>query len=397
MPQKLSFKNFLILKSKILFCGLCVLLVLLSSAKQHSFAQSSSLPGFSVPKDNTPVIPLGEGSDAFSNYQTAFLRYENKALADTLLLQYQISILRMIIKRQDEMGRIIQSYKQLGVPFKQPKPAKTTCERIPENLLCILSYPSLFGIEVPETGQSQQVALPGGNAASGGMDFLMAAGANNNDPFADFPGANMTSVNESDFLNRGSGRSSSGNRRDDSSNKRGGSSKREEPVTSPYLWSDIQCAGRVCRAVLINSERAGVRRTVRLGDLLPDNSVVENISVEGVSLNLLGQTLTIDPAPANEGLINDDANNNDFGTISDILGNSAIADDLPGSNSGNAQAGTSAGGATNNAAPTGNASTSGEDDPFANDPLFQNDEAFESDTAEPTSDEPAMLGPTGLF
>lgn len=305
-------------------------------------------------------MPLANlGSTVFSNYETAFNRLRNPLLSDTMLLQYQISLLKVMIKRQGEIDRIAQSYKKLDLPFKQPAPDKTVCERLPENLLCILYYPDLFGYDVDKMSGMPPMLT--------GLDFMMAPAtpAPTPAPVAPAPSAPVAAPAPPPV------------------------EPEEEKVSSPYQWADIQCAGRACRAVLLDTEKTGRRMTVRMGEKLPDESIVQDISIAGVRVSKKGESLALDPAPATPSAEPGEG----FGEIGDMLRASGISTTpsappaaMPAANP--AQAGGEPSSPFSNEAP---ATDNGPGAPFAN------DAATVSSPAPAPAGEPAMLGPTGLF
>lgn len=308
-----------------------------------AFAQKASLPGFSVPSvQQQPALPLDNfKTDSFANYDMAFLRFKNPILADTLKLQYQISLLKIMLKRQAEIDRISASYKELGIAFKQPAPEKTTCKRLPKNLLCLLFYPDIFGID-PETYRAEQQQEQFDSSL---MDFMTPQQDISND---NAPVANNTPSQPVQPAP-------------------------EEDEGSPYLWTDIQCVARSCRAVLMNTKKAGQRMTVRMGEVLPDESVVHEISYAVVRLKKEKEILDIEPAPLGEltGL-EQAASSGQIGNILRDRGLFPSEDESSSSASDSAQE------------PQG---------PTISTP----DEALTSEPAEAPSVEPAMLGPTGLF
>lgn len=336
-------KPFKILTLAIVFAG-----GLLTSAP-NSLAQSN-LPGFVVPKqDSAPPMPmLNLDAQSFSNYETAFLKLRNKTLSDTLLLQYQISLLKILLERQAEIDNIASSFEKLGIKFNQPAPDKTICERLPENLLCMLFYPEMFDIDV-EAYTNPQPAFD--------MSQFLPTNTPNATPTPNGAPA-PSSAPEPE--------------------------PEPEEITTPYLWSDIQCAISVCKVVLLDRRNPGKAYTVRSGQKMPDDSIVAEISYNGVKVNKKGEILTVEPAPANGILAGGEEVDAQEGAVRGIFESAGMANN-----------------AESNAAPTSNDSSTNTDNDgslFDNVPEpAQSDEQFISDFAPAPADEPSSLGPTGLF
>jgi hypothetical protein len=254
-----------------------VALIIFSLSCVKGVYAQASLPGFSVPSDesSSPPIPMLKMNDQmFSNYETAFLKLRNKMLSDTLILQYQISLLKILIKRQGEVNNIANSFGDLGVNFRQPAPDKQICERLPENLLCVLFYPEVYDIDVEALRSPPALPLPIVEPAS-----LPSDAPSTSTPKAVSPSLPSAPVSMSPDSKDGT--------------------MLEDEIYTPYLWTDIQCAASSCKAVLVDTENAGRRYTVRSGESLPDESVVLEISVRGIKVKKEDEILDVDPAPAN--------------------------------------------------------------------------------------------------
>lgn len=314
------------------------------------YAQSS-LPGFVVPKkDSAPPLPmLNLDAQSFSNYETAFLKLRNKQLSDTLLLQYQISLLKILLERQTEIDNIARSFEKLGIKFNQPAPDKTICERLPENLLCMLFYPEMFDIDV-EAYTNPQPAFDM-------SQFLPANTPNNGQTPNNTPAPTAAPEPEPE----------------------------PEEITTPYLWSDIQCAISVCKVVLLDRRNPGKAYTVRSGHIMPDDSIVAEISYNGVKINKKGEILTVEPAPA-DGILGGEGTDVEDGAVRGIFETAGMSE-----NGTNTTTPTST---VNEAAPASETDSSLFDS--VPEPA-QSDGQFTSDFAPAPVDEPSSLGPTGLF
>lgn len=313
--------------------------------------QRSNLPGFTVPKgDAAPPMPiLNLSPESFANYETAFLKLRNKTLSDTLILQYQISLLKILIQRQGEIDKIAGSFGKLNIKFNQPAPEKTICHRLPENLLCMLFYPALFGIDV-EAYTNPQPAVD--------MSLFPSP-----TPVQNIAEAPVTPS-------------------EDNTAPKQAEEPEEEKITTPYFWSDIQCAVSVCKVVLVDSRNPNRFITARSGQKLPDDSIVAEISYNGVKVNKEGELLRVEPAPVNGGMRpNTDPEPEMIGNILQEAG---------------------IGTQTDEPVPTKQTALTEETD--SSEALFDSvpapadsEEEFTSTNAPTPNDEPETLGPTGLF
>lgn len=349
-------------------------LLIVASCVGVSEAQQTRLPGFSVPstEGTAPQIPmLRMDSQMFSNYETAFLKLRNKMLSDTLLLQYQISLLKILIKRQNEIDNIARSFGNLGIEFKQPAPNKQLCERLPDNLLCMLFYPEISGIDVEAyTNPAPMPVVP----APMPEPTPVSAPASSSDDDSSQPTPQPSSSSSS---GTGTGTTFP-------------EPVEEEEVYTPYLWSDLQCAAGSCRAVFVDSENVGRRYTVRVGDSLPDDSQVVSLSLDNIAVRKEGEILDVDPAPANGNFqrVRGPRDNSAAGeAMRNVLQNAGI----PNQNTAATPPLTPP--SSDNASPAEPEGSLFDDLP----PPATTDTEFMSDTAPPPVDEPSSLGPTGLF
>lgn len=336
------------------FIFFALMLAFMCGGLHSAFAQSSRLPGFSVPREDSnavPNLPLANlNEQMFSNYETAFLKLRNRMLSDTLLLQYQINLLKILIKRQSEIDNIAKSFESLNINFNQPAPDKSICEKLPENLLCMLFYPEMFDIDVEAYTNPQPLPAPVVSMPQPATTTGEATGNQGGQPAA------------------------------------AALPPEEEDVTTPFLWSDIQCAAGSCRAVLVDRRAPARRFTVRPGEELPDESVITQISYNGVTVRKEDETLRVEPAPADGAIDAMNGGEENEQAISNILRSRGL--DTPAPINNNAPA--------NEAPANGQAESQGS--LFSDIPApAQDDNAQTSGNAPTPVGEPSTLGPTGLF
>lgn len=208
----------------------------------HMTAHAQSLPGMTVRADDenqgrsfNSSIPMP--SDAGN---TTFPRMEfglrNQYFTDITTIQYQISLLEILIKRQEKNKEIGESFKQIGIPHKEPAPPRSVCEELPVNLLCGRFYPELYGLNKPLTPVSRQ-----------GLDDFIAGRTP--------PTLNTGPVEEA---------------------------PKPKGFNPPYEWADISCAYGSCKATLVQTEGRSHRLTVFEGSALKDGLSVKTISFNRV-------------------------------------------------------------------------------------------------------------------
>jgi hypothetical protein len=100
------------------------------------FAQGS-MPEISLAPDQTQGFLLSPSSD-----DNKFI-VKNELMRDIIILQNQINLLDGLVERQSEVQDIALNYERIGVPFRQPSPPRSTCEKLPLNVLCLFFYPEL--------------------------------------------------------------------------------------------------------------------------------------------------------------------------------------------------------------------------------------------------------------
>lgn len=165
-------------------------------------------------------------------------------MRDILILQNQNNLLKGLIERQASIKQISENYKNLGLPFVQPAPTKSVCEKLPANLLCLNFYP-----EMPQNAAIIDNFQP----STPPLDFQNQLDALNNIDL----GNNDTPLTLND------------------------TTAQTQPARQ-YNWTDIQCLGNYCTALVTSDNNFRMR--VSEGDLLPDDARVSSISFSKVTI-----------------------------------------------------------------------------------------------------------------
>ncbi len=184
-------------------------------------------------EDLTEVAKIPE-SGSSHEFKNAFLR-------DYSDLQYQISLIEQLIRRQGNIARLEKIYLELGIPFFPPPIPAGICERIPDNLICNDGYPaSLQKIPRPEPAKTEPVKV--------------------------------LAVKESPSAG--------------------------DPKIADHgiKWAEISCSGSDCTAVVIVDDLDSHRRTVKEGDTLPKGFKVKEISFSGVTIEKEGRISLLSPS-----------------------------------------------------------------------------------------------------
>ena len=171
-------------------------------------------------REQFPKLNFGQDNQYFTNITT---------------LQYQNSLLEILMERQQKTKEIANSFKTIGLPFRQPPPPRNVCAELPKNQLCESFYSDLYG--------ATKIA-----------------------PRQDRP-AKTTAVDTSTPVKKAV-------------------KKVKKPKKPPYRWADISCVAGDCRAVLVGfgqGAQAG-RSSVKIGTQLKDGWRVDDI---GFNLSLI--------------------------------------------------------------------------------------------------------------
>lgn len=186
--------------------------------------------------DTIPNISFGEGNEYFQRL---------------MQIQYQIAMLTTMNERQRQMDQMRATFKNIGLPFIPPPPERGACAQLPPNAICARAYPDLYadyrkrfsGQPDPTTGKTFEEML-------------------------------QESLDEK--------------LQQELTEKKEQAKKAEPPApTGPvFAWSDIACRAGICRASIAKRENpTQTRQTVRVGDKIEGDFVVQAIGIDGVRVS----------------------------------------------------------------------------------------------------------------
>jgi|GEM_PF-3169519 len=219
-------------------------------------------PAFSLPG----VITSDEVAALSVDFDESFAMIENQYLADTLKLNYQISLLEKLVAREAELGKIAESYDAMGVAFSPPPPPRGICAQLPANAPCLKYHPDLYDALVDERKAYYEELAERARRA------------------AEPPRKEGETDKEAEAR-----------RKKEEAEKAAKAAARERD--NRYRWTEVTCSGQNCHGVLVTSANDGYRATVREGDRLNDGTVVQAITTRGIRVAIEGQVVNVRPAP----------------------------------------------------------------------------------------------------
>jgi len=231
-------------------------------------AQDQS-PGFSLPP--SAIISPDEMEDLSVNFDDAFNAIDNPYLADTIKLNYQISLLEKMAARQSELLKIGESYEALGMKFDEPAPSRGICEQLPPNAPCLKFYPELYPDLIAKRTAFVEAMIAKQNQA---QKVEVREGESKEDALARARAEEAARAEE----------------------KRKKLAAQERKTR--YMWTDIKCLAGQCEGVLIATRAQGYRASVKRGARLPDGTLVREVGKRGITVVIDGDTIAVRPAPA---------------------------------------------------------------------------------------------------
>jgi len=280
---------------------------------------------------STDTVQAQETNDAIT--------IENQFMRDIITMQRQSGLIEGLIARQRELQTIAGNYEKIGVPFKQPPPPKSVCEKLPANVLCMSFYPGLTVnqsiIDIRQEAYQQESHQNLLNSVSS-VNIDRDVNVNNSDANTDF-----------DY--------------------------QAPPSLPSYSWSDLRCMGDNCSVLLVRNDNQDQRLRVKMGDSFGDLKVT-SITFDKILGVQDGEIITIKPLSLDGSVMADEEENTPINMVS-----TANQDNNPVDIQGALE---------NNFAKA-----------FDNNPEFQNGSTSTSPT-NPANESPnnqELLGPTGLF
>lgn len=245
-----------------------LLLSLLVTVAMPAWAQNT-LPAFNMRNlsdDNIQRLPPPESVQAIDEYE--FFK-ENDYLRDLIKLQYQNYVLERLLERQTEIERVAEAYANLDLTYNRPAPPLGLCRQLPANLLCVSYFPSLY--QDTMQGVKEQVKKE--------VESLVAL-------------IQQADSETKNFIQSAKDKEAKVKKTTDT--------KAEKSASVDYRWSDITCLAGECEAVIEDLKTASFNQTVKIGDALPDGSMVAMIAASGVKIKDKGaeaKPMSLKPMP----------------------------------------------------------------------------------------------------
>lgn len=181
---------------------------------------------------------------------------DNKYFTNITTLQYQNSLLESLVERQGKAKEIATSFKEIGLPFRQPAPPRSVCAELPKNDLCNSFYSDLYANRI----------APRLNAVRENNDLM-----DERVTPIDAPVIQRKKVTK----------------------------KKTIIEDVPYRWADISCVAGQCRAVLVGhgAESQAGRTTVTVGTIMKDGWQVDSIGFNQITMRRDARLETLNPLP----------------------------------------------------------------------------------------------------
>lgn len=225
-------------------------------------------PGFNLPQIITPDEVGGLSVD----FDDAFNTIPNDYLSDSMKLNYQISLLEKMVERQSALGKVGDSFSKLGIAFEEPAPPRGICQQLPVNAPCLKAYPDLYSALV-SSRKAYYKELEAQSAAVNG------------------PAPGVSAEESAEDKAR---------REKEEAARKEREAKKERQ--SRYTWTNVTCVIGQCHGVIIgaNDKNKGFRATVHKGARLPDDTLVQDVSADGIRVSIDGDSIALRPAPGEE-------------------------------------------------------------------------------------------------
>lgn len=222
-------------------------------------------------QDGDANFNTDELSVVSADFEESFAAIDNSFLADLIKLNYQISLLEKLVERQAGLLQIKETFAGMGMDFKEPPPARGLCEQLPVNAPCLRAYPELH----PDLVAARKAYY----------EELKARAAASN------PVAAVQEGESEEERNARLAREEAAEREANAKIER----------RQRYQWTDVSCVAGQCKGVLVSKARPGYRITVLEGQRLSDGTRISQISADGITVNIAGDTIRVRPAPQEGG------------------------------------------------------------------------------------------------
>lgn len=189
---------------------------------------------------------------------------DNPQLQKLLRLQYQMQVLRQLIRHEQVVNKMVET--SIGLGELQPtiaRPDRQMCLDVPANIPCAQAYDGAYENYSVEKIKPL-VAIPASPAAPPPKSLVAGSDVPSLEAAAlpELPDASLI------------------------------------PSGSTLYWTDITCMGATCTAVITPTPGdSKARYRVNTGETLPDGAVISAISAAGVSITRGKKTISLEPAP----------------------------------------------------------------------------------------------------
>jgi len=241
-----------------------MMLMVLSVAKANN-----QFPEFAISNDTSNSNQNSNTSNINST-----INIKRPLTRDILLLQEQINILEALVERQSGISKIADNYEKIGIPFIQPLPERTICEKLPVNVLCLYSYPTMDKNSNIVKDAEIRIQNAQNEAFNQAIEALQIENQKKRDAA---PPRLSDSENLSD------------------SQLSIPTQDIEIIEENIFLWSDIQCVRSECSALVVSGSDPSNRMRVSVGDELDQNARIVKITPTRVVAKIDGKEEAISP------------------------------------------------------------------------------------------------------
>jgi|GEM_PF-3159334 len=241
----------------------------------HPTNANNQFPEFAISNDTNDSTQNSNASNVNS-----IINIKRPLTRDILLLQEQINILEALVERQNGITKIADNYEKIGIPFIQPLPERSICEKLPVNVLCLYSYPKMDKNTDIVKDAEIRIQNAQNEAFNQAIESLQIEKKNNRS-------VEPPRLNE-DLLSR------LGNI-EESSQSLNSEQTTEIIEENLFLWSDIQCVQSECSALVISGSDPNNRFRVSEGDELDKTVKIVTITPTRVTAKIDGKNEAISP------------------------------------------------------------------------------------------------------
>ena len=194
--------------------------------------------------------------DSVSTDNDIQITLKRPLMRDIIYLQEQINLLKGLVERQAEIQKIATNYNDAGVPYNQPAPPISVCQKLPPNILCLFFYPNLDNNKEFLIETRQRIKNKNEQAFLESLQNYDLGDAAENESV-------QTSV---------------------------------EPVSeTKYAWTDIECKLEKCSALIVSTEDQTSRFRMHTGGKITSDIEVTSITPYEVKISKSGKQVVLQP------------------------------------------------------------------------------------------------------